>query len=270
MGFRNRTAGHATLQEGDFKCLENLPKPVAFQVRLFQHNERKIWFVGTRKNLKKWVKDDTPFCEFAPAGNPKFVQLAMETAAPFCKAFDEICAFARESLPGSQYVGYGPSKKIGELSLGLQMATLLETRVLTFIDDDDPEEAILACVCEPGRVVRARCEKAGVHLLLEAGEVSFCPITGEGVPPEQEADVEEFPPGPVIDLGLIVERLARIPGVKEGRLPSDTFGWSKKLVSEELNTFVGADIADPDTVVPEFASMRLLAQRTAGGMVKLF
>jgi hypothetical protein len=151
MGFRDRAAGHATLREGDFKQLENLPRPVAFQVRMFQDKEQKVWFVGTRNNLKKWAKDDTPFCEFAPSGSPKFVKQAMETAAPFCKALDELCAFAKESLPGSQFVGYGPSRKIGELSLGLQMATLLGTRVFTFIDDDDPVEAILACVCEPGR-----------------------------------------------------------------------------------------------------------------------
>jgi hypothetical protein len=270
MGFRDRAAGHATLQESDFKQLENLPKPVAFQVRMFQNKEQKVWFLGTRNNLQKWAKDDTPFCEFGPSGCPKFVQLATETAAPFCKAFDELCACAKESLPGSQFVGYGPSKKIGELSLGLQMATLLGTRVFTFIDDDDPVEAILACVCQPGRVVRARCEKAGIHLLFEEGATSVCPITDQGVPPDHEADPEEFTPAPVIDLRLIVERLARIPGVKHGRLSSDTFGWSKKLVSEELNSFVGADIADLDTVVPDYASMRLLAQRTAGGKVKLF
>jgi hypothetical protein len=199
------------------------------------------------------------------------VKLALETAAPFCKAFDELCTFAKESFPpGSQFVGCGPSKSIGELSLGLQMATLLGTRVFTFIDDDDPIQAILACVCEPGRVVRVRCEKAGIHLLFEDGATSVSNVTDPVVTPDPEDDTAEFTPDSVTDLGPIVERLARLAGVKKGRPPSDTFGLSKKLVSEELNTFVGADVADPDTVVPEYASMRLVAQRTAGGKVKLF
>jgi hypothetical protein len=271
MGFRDRAAGHATLRECDFKQLENLPKPVAFQVRMFQHKKQKIWFVGTRSNLKKWPKDDTPFCEFAPSGSAHFVKLATETAAPFCKALDKLCALAKEAVPGSQFVGYGPSNKIGELSLGLQMATLLGTTVFTFIDDDDPVEAILACVCEPGRVVRARCEKAFVHLLFADGATSVCPVTNQGdIPPNQAVYPEGVTSAPVFDLDLVVERLAQISGVKRGRLPGDYSGWSKQLVSQELNTFVGAEIAEPDTVVPDYARMRLVAQRTAGGKVKLF
>jgi hypothetical protein len=258
MSYRDRDAGHATLKEGDFKQLEKLPKPVAFQVRVFANKGQKVWFVGTRSNLKKWAKDDTPFSEFAPSGSPKFVKLATETAAPFCQAFDELCACVRDALPGSQFVGYGPSKRIGELSLGLQMATLLGTRVFTFIDDDDPVEAILACVCEPGRVVRVRCEKAGIHLLFEGGATSVCPIAEGGTP------ADGFDPGRVVD------RLARIPGVKKGRRPGDYLGWSKQLVSQELNAFAGADIAEPDSVVPDYTRMTLLAQRTAGGRVKLF
>jgi hypothetical protein len=271
MGWRDRAAAHAILEDAEFMQLQDLPKPVAFQVRLFQTKKLKVWFVGTRVNLKKWEKDDYPFSEFSPLGSPKFVKLAAETAASFCKAFDELHAFAKEALPDSQYTGYGPSKRIGELSLGLQIATTLGKRVLSFLDDDDPAEAILACVCEPGRIVRARSEKAGIHLLFEKMATAVCQMTNRGNIPPVEVDYPEgFAPPPTVDLGPVVDRLAMIPGVKKSKQPTDYFGWSKQLVSQELNAFVGAEIAEPDTVVPSYASMKLLAQRTAGGKVKVF
>jgi hypothetical protein len=271
MGWRNRAAGHAILEEADFAQLQDLPKPVAFQVRLLQTKQQQVWFIGTRVNLKKWEKNDDPFSEFAPQGSPKFVKLAAETALSFCQAFDELHAWAKEALPDSQFTGYGPSKRIGELSLGLQMATVLGKRVFSFLDDDDPDEAILACVCDPGRIVRARCEKAGVHLLFENMTTTVSQMTNRGnVPPIQVVYPEGFTPPPPVDMGPVVDRLATITGVKKGQQPSDYFGWSKQLVSQELNAFVGAEIAEPDTVVPSYANMKLLAQRAAGGNIKLF
>jgi hypothetical protein len=255
-----------TLEQADFTQLDTLPKPVALQVRLFQAKDRKVWFVGTRKNLKKWGKEDDPFTEFAPLGSPRFVKLAVEAAASFCKAFDALHAFAVNALPDSQFTGFGPSSRVGELSLGLQMATLLGVRVLSFIDDDDPDEAVFAVVCEPGRVVRARCEKLGVHLLFEGGVTTVAPITKRGDP---WASGLTFPGASPVDLAPLMGRLLAIPGVRAGEQPADYFGWSKQLVSQELNAFVGAEIAEPDTVVPGYASMRVVAQRTAGGKVKL-
>ncbi|QEL16445.1 hypothetical protein [Limnoglobus roseus] len=270
MGWRDRAAGHAILEEPDCAQLEGLPKSVAFQVRLFRTKERKIWFIGTRANLKKWEKNDDPFSEFAPAGNPRFVKQAAGTASSFCQSFDAIHDFAR-TLPDSQYAGYGPSKRVGELSLGLQLASILGTQVVSFVDDDDPTEAVLACVCEPGRVVRVRCEKAGFHLLFEKATTKASRMSNRGdVPPVRLLYPAGFSPPPPIDAGPVVDRLAAIPGVRTGRQPKGYFGWSKQLVSQELNLFVGEEIADPDTVVPGYAGMELLAQRAAGGKVKMF
>jgi hypothetical protein len=271
MGWRDRAAGHAILEEAGFARLEALPKTVAFQIRLFQHKKRKLWFLGTRSNLKKWQVNDDPFCELAPAGSPEFVKLAAETAAPFCAAFDELHALAKEALPGSQYAGFGPSKKIGELSLGLQMATLLGTRVFSFIDDDDPCEAIFSCICEPGRVVRARSQKAGVHILFDGGTAAVSQVGKARKPSAFRAVYPEgYTPPQLFDVGPVVDRLATLPGVKKGKKPKDYADWSKQLVSQELNAFAGADIAEPDTVVPSYASMKRLAQRTAGGKLVVF
>jgi hypothetical protein len=222
--------------------------------------------VGTRKNLKKWGKEDDPFTEFASLGSPRFVKLATETAASFCKAFDALHAFAVEAFPDSQFTGFGPSSRVGELSLGLQMATVLGARVLSFIDDDDPDEAMLAAVCEPDRVVRARCEKLGVHLVFEGGVTTVAPLTKRG---DTQASAVPFPGAPPVDLAPVVGRLVTIPGVRAGEQPAHYFGWSKQLVSQELNAFVGTEIAEPDTVVPGYASMRVAAQRTASGKVKI-
>lgn len=259
MGWRDRAAGHAVLDEVDFTKLDQLPKVVAFQVWEFSHKKQKVWFIGTRSNVKKWGKDDDPFVEFSPDGSAKFVQRVAETAASFCKAFDELHAFAKAKLPGSQFTGFGPCKKVGELSLGLQIATLLGTRVFSFIDDDDPVQAVLACVCEPDRVLRARCEKITAHLLYENGVTTV--FVGKFYSSSGVAD-------PDADL---VNRLAKIPDVRKGKLPKDyPFGHSKELVSKELNDFVGAEIAEADTVVPNYANMKVLLQRASGGKLKAF
>lgn len=271
MGWRNRAAGHVLLEQADFTRLGNLPKPVAFQVRQLQTKEPQVWFIGTRVNVKKWEKNDDPFAEFAPRGSPKFVKLVAATAPSFCKAFDEIHAFAKEALPKSQFTGYGPSKRIGELSLGLQMATLLGTRVLTFIDDDDPDEAVLACISEPGRMVRARCEKAGFHLLFENRTTTVSQMAiRDNKPPVRVAYPEGFTPPTPVDVRPVMDRLAMIDGVKIGKWPKGYSGWSQQLVGQELDAFVGMEMAEPDTVVPSFANMKLLAQRAAGGKIKVF
>jgi hypothetical protein len=260
MGWRDRAAGHTILEQPDFTRLDALPKPVAFQARLFKTKTQQICFLGTRSNLKKWEKNDDPFSEFAPDGSPKFVKLARETAASFCSAFDELHTFAKQTFPDSQFAGFGPSKRIGELSLGLQIATLLGATVLSFIDDDDPDEAILACVCEPGRLVRARCEKAGIHLLFTDGGTTVSQVTNRGASPVVQVNYAEgFTPPPIVNLAPMLERVSAIPGVKRGKPPRDYTGWSKQLVSQELNAFVGSEIAEPDTVVPSYRSMKLVA-----------
>lgn len=271
MGWRDRCAAHVLLDEGDFTQLDALPKTVAFQVRLFQTGDRNLWFIGTRANLKKWGKTDDPFSEFAPLGSPKFAKLAADSATPFCLALDELCGFAKEFFSDSPFVGFGPCKKIGELSLGLQISTLVGKRVLTIIDDDDPVEAMFACACDSGRVIRARCEKAGIHLVFEGGETIVSQVTNRGnMPPHGAIPPEGFSPTPTIDMSSVLDQLARIPGVRKGSQPPDYVGWSKQLVSQELNAYVGANIAVPDTVVPSYSTMKLLAQRAAGNKIKTF
>jgi hypothetical protein len=270
MGWRDRSAGHAVLEDADFTALQDLPKPVAFQVRLFQRKKQKVWFIGTRSNVTKWEKDDDPFSEFAPSGSAKFVKLAMESAASFCRAFDELCAFEKEAFD-PEFMSFGPSKKVGELSLGLQIASLLGKRVYTFIDDDDPMQAILACTAEPDRIARIRCDKSGIHFLFDDRTTTVSRMTNFGnIPPIKVTYPEGHTPPPVVDMAPVLERLARISGVKKGKQPADYFGWNKQLVSQELNVFVDAEIAEPDTVVPSYTGMKLLAQRAAGGKVKVF
>lgn len=263
MGWRDRSAGHAVLEDANFTALQELPKPVAFQVRLFQRKKQKVWFIGTRSNVTKWGQDDDPFSEFAPSGSAKFVKLAMASAASFCRAFDELFAIEKEVL----HPVFGPSKKVGELSLGLQIANLLGKRVFTFIDDDDPVQAILACTAEPDRIARIRCDKSAIHLVFGEGTTTVSRMTNLGN--IKVAYPEGYTPPPVVDMGPVFERLARISGVKKGKQPADYFGWDKQLVSQELNAFVGSEIAEPYTVVPSYTSMKLLVQRTAGGKVRV-
>ncbi len=269
MGWRDRSAGHAILEEADFAALQDLPKSVAFQVRLFERKKKRVWFIGTRNNLRKWEKNDDPFSEFAPLGSAKFIKKARESATSFYEAFDELCAFEKETF-GKGFSIFGPSKSVGELSLGLQIAKLLGKRVFTFIDDDDPLRAMLACIADPEGLVRIRCHKPPFHLLFERGTTTVANmITDEDIQSHSTHNQEGhiLPP---IDLRPYFERISQIPNVVVGERPADYAGWQKQLVSQELNAFVGYEIAEADSVVPSYRGLKLLAQRAANGKTKIF
>lgn len=286
MSSRDRIAAHVVREGCDFTKLRSLPKPVAFQARLFEKKKDKVWWIGTRHGLKKWTKKDDPFSEFAPDGSPKFVKLAKETASSFCETFDELHKILKKDAPGSQYIGYGPSKKLGELSLGLQIATMLGTRVLSFIVDDDPDEAILICISEPERIVKIRCEKAGIHFHFESEATIVSavqePEIGIAQPGRHDAKyaIEIDDGAPCADepnwaseSKAIREKwlnsLAKLRAVSKGDPPTDYFGDPAELISQELNAFVGSPITSLDTVIPDYSGMVLLAQRAAGGELQI-
>jgi hypothetical protein len=57
--------------------------------------------------------------------------------------------------------------------------------------------------------------------------------------------------------------------VKAGKPIDDFLPGAKQMVSEELNRFVGADIAVDDSVVPDFRKMKLLAELLVGKKLKI-
>jgi hypothetical protein len=271
MGFRDRAAGHAVLKECDFSRLSDLPKDVAFRALLYRHKKLPIWFIGTRVNVDKWPAGEDPFLEFAPPGSPEFVKLVGKTAASFCRAFDQLYEFGQKTFgKDGEYLDFGPSSAIGELSLGLQLATRLDCTVFSFIDDDDPVEANLACVCEPGRIVRIRCVKATFHFLFENGITTVSKYAKRRpMPAFKIISPIGFTPPPPVDLNPVFKRMTRLPEVKAGRPIDDFLPFVKQVVSEELNRFVGADIAVEDSVVPDFRKMKPLAELLVGKKVKI-
>lgn len=168
MSWRDRTAAHVTLREPEYARLEALPSDVAFQLLSYSANDRLLWFIGTRSDVELWRNDDYPFAEFAPNGAAQFVKLADSLAGPFCRAFDELCDEEDSSAPGRPF--FGPSENVGELSLGLQIATLLGQPVLSMISDDD-YGAAFACITAPEKISRIRSAKNDVHLTFENGRL---------------------------------------------------------------------------------------------------
>lgn len=249
MSSRDRDAGHVLCDEADFTRLRDLPAGVGFQVLRHGKGRKPAFFVGTRVlRDMRWPKGDDPFAEFAPVGAPQFVQAAVATAAPFVRAFDWLHGRMSEIAPG--YPVLGPAARVGELSLGLQIATLLGRPVLSYLSDAD-YDAELACVSEPDRVARVRCLYAGLHLLFDGGaEVQACAAVDHD-------NVQEFLRG-----------VCSLPGVRKVRKPSGLTGATKSIGCEELDRFVGAPIADEMQITPDWRKMVPVAQRTGTGEVK--
>jgi hypothetical protein len=175
MSWRSRVAAHVMLIEPNCAPLQALRSAVAFQLLSYSANDRSLWFIGTRSDVQLWRNDDYPFAEFAPNGEARFGKLVARLAAPFCRAFDELFRQERASEPDRPF--FGPSENVGELSLGLQIATLLGQPVLSMILDDD-YGAALACITAPERVTRIRSAKLQMHLTFENGTLETSSANG--------------------------------------------------------------------------------------------
>ena len=240
----NRNAGHVVTTDADFTLLRRLPKGVGFQV--LRHKKKPAWFIGTRslgKNMT-WPKDEDPFAEISPDGAAKFIRTVQDSAKPFCAAFDWLHARMIPHVPDI----YGPSKLIGELSLGMQIATLLECPVFSYLSDPD-YLAELACVNEPALVTRIRCQYGPFHLLYDGSAVESSSTINDG------PAAEDF------------KALIKLPGVREMKKPPTS--QPTELLCKELNDFVGAAIADSTDITPNLDDMAPIAQRTGSGDVKL-
>jgi hypothetical protein len=251
MGWRDRAAGHVVLKEADWSQLEALPKDVAFQVREHSFAKRIIWLIGTRSNVKKWNADDDPFAEFAPLGSPKFAKLAAASAPSFYGSFDTVNDFVQEHVGENGPPAFGRCKQIGELSLGVQLASLLNQKVLSLIDDEDVGS--LVCISEPQRLVRIQCSILAFDLLFEKNVTTVTLATKNSK----------------IDISPVQKSLATIEGVKIAKRILDPMR-PNLFIPEQLNDFVGAKIAEAVTVFPDFRELTLIAQRASGGKVRLF
>lgn len=232
----NREAGHIILEEADFSQLANLPNEVGFRVYSRSFQSQTVWLVGTGKRLsnKKWDPGDHPFCEAAPNGSKTFVTRVQELAKPFCEAIDAITENNR--LLG-ETIGT-KSWQIGELSLGQQIATILDIPVLSFISDEDNDD-VLACIHEPGTVRRILCRRTELILEFADGIVSVSP---------------ECP-----------EHLSGITGVQSAVTPRQYENVMHEIAIDEIDAFVGEGFADPDQVLPGIDELTLIGERNRNG-----
>ena len=181
MSWRDREGGHVVREEADWTALGKLPKGVALQVHRYESDDLTCYFIATRDiTSMKWPADDDGFAEFAPHGSQSFRRRVRECVPEFCAAFDLL---HRQSLDAGSEGGFGPSAKIGELSLGFQMAALLGTRVLSFISDPD-YDADFACEHTPDGPARVACVRSFVHLLHDRNRVRAAPLADEDIPGE--------------------------------------------------------------------------------------
>ncbi|MEZ5943838.1 MAG: hypothetical protein R3C18_20775 [Planctomycetaceae bacterium] len=251
MGWRERTAGHAIVTEVDFTLLSGLPKGVGFQALRHVEQTKPVSFIGTRdlgKNMA-WPEGDDPFAEFAPDGISDYVEKVQVTAKAFCEAFDWLHGRMSELDP--DFPIYGPSESVGELSLGMQIATLLECPVFSYLSDPD-YLAEIACVSEPNSVVRVRCQVGPIHLRYEGGEVAAFLTTDNG------------------PFGAIFNEFCDQTGVRKLEQSSEPGDQAMGFIAQELDRFVGVAIADPMHVTPDYQKeMSPIAQRTKKGGVKL-
>ena len=218
--------------------------------RSFQR--RTVWLIGTGLSTggKRW-NPVWPFIEGNPVGSPASSEQVQELARPFCAAIDALAEHNRtlprdqwpvNPLNGQQYkplVGR-TSQQIGELSLGLELSTLLGVPVFSFISDSDAGNE-LVCLTAPGEVRRACCQREdGLVLEFVNRVVNVSP---------------ECPPA-----------LAGIAKVRSARPQRDHFGNElHEFVRAELNAYAGDGFADGENVLPEIDELVLVGERTGTG-----
>jgi hypothetical protein len=257
MSWKNREGGHIVLSECDWSALKQLPKGVSVQVLRHENPTGVCYFIASRAiHDTKWPKGEYAFAEFSPCGAPAYIKKVREKARVFCTAFDAI--YHAEPVqpinnplpPGlspmdAARLGFGPTQKIGELSLGLQMAFLLDTRVLSFIDDCD-YDAEFACVNTPDGPERIHGVRLGVELLYEHGRVHAIRQ------PRAFSDA--------------VDAIRGIEGVTLAKTRSESEG---RLVVTEIDRFVGRSVANPDGIIPPEKTLTPVAERRGNGAIRL-
>jgi hypothetical protein len=246
MSWRTREAGHIVLNETDFAPLSELPLDVGFQVYTRVFKRRTSWLIGTGciSAGKKWDPGGHPFAQAAPCGSKQFVQMAKKHVRPFYDVIGKV-----DSRTQSTAVNYftmkpvahktaGSKIELGELSLGLQLATLLGVPVCSFLSDPDDDRELI-CLSEPASITRVVCRRAGLVLEFTKGILSVSPKCPES--------------------------LAKIPGVRSAR-PIRRYPYPyHSMVVAEINMYAGKKYADPDQVLPDVKNLGLIGERRTGG-----
>jgi hypothetical protein len=251
MSWRNRETGHVVLEEADFSQLAKLPPGVGFRIYSRTFKGRPIWLIGTgtAPRGKQWDPGNHPFAEGSPNGSRTYISRIQQLAQPFCQAIDALAEENRKlpkdewpispltQKPFRPFVGRS-SRQIGELSLGQQMATLLEVPILSFISDPDSDDE-LSCINEPGKVHRILYQRSQLVLEFVEGVLSISP------------ECPEF--------------LLDIPNVRTAvprRKYNDTM---HGMVIKEIDAFAGKGFSDPDQILPGVEELSLIGERSRDG-----
>lgn len=230
MGWGDREAGYAVVQDPDIDRLADLPAGVGCRVFAYPNPDRPAWFLTVASGMRPGRKWDgsTAFGEPQPDGSPRYRQTVRELAAPLVQAID---ALAEED-------GGPDSSRYAGLSLGLQLAALLDQPVFGYHSDVDFDE-VAAHVMGPGEVRRVRACRLSCGLDLEyaAGRLRVYP--------------------------RIPGVLRGIEGVTAARKPFGRADQPLGMCREELARFAGAEVSGPESVIPE--GLVLVAERRANG-----
>lgn len=236
MGWGDREAGYAILQAPHLERLAALPAGVGCRVFAYPKPDRPAWFITVATGMRpgrKW-NGSTAFGEPQPDGAPRYRRALRELAAPFVQAID---ALAEED-------GGPTSSRYAGLSLGLQLAALLEQPVFGYQSEVDYDE-VAAHVTEPGGVRRIRAWRLSCGLDLEytSGRLRVCPR----VPP-------------------VLRGIALVTAAREPFGRADQPLW---MCREELTQFVGQEISGPESVIPRAPELVLVAERRGNGQMTL-
>ncbi len=234
MGWGDREAGYAVLRDPDIDRLAALPDGVGCRVFAYPKPDRPAWFITVASGMRPGRKWDgnTAFGEPPPDGAPRYRRALRELSAPFVQAID--------ALAGED--GGPDSSRYAGLSLGLQLAALLDQPVFGYHLDVDYDE-VAAHVTEAGEVRRIRAWRLSCGLDLEyaAGRLRV------------------YPRVPAVFRG--------IGGVAAARTPFGSADQPLWMCREELTRFAGREVSGPESVIPPVAELGLVAERQSNGQM---
>lgn len=151
-------AGHLLRQAAPFDRLEGLPEGVAYRVHA--HHEPDFWGIETFG--KKFKKDWPPYTQsILDTKLSRSVDRSMPAYAAVVRAIEDADGKAVPEVHGV-------------LDLGLTISSLLGTKLLTYLADDDTLD--FACVCEDGRLVRLQGTYDQYKIVVSRSRVSLRPL----------------------------------------------------------------------------------------------